>query len=219
MPQFEKQAVNMTLGQLATNDVHDPRIMELLVDIPREDFVPPLQRKAAYIDQNIEIAKGRVLLAPLTFAKLLEMAAVTPSCRALVIGCDNGYAVAVLAELAGHVVAIDSDSALVAKSMEHIKRLGIKDIDIKHVANMSYGYQLSAPYDVIFINGGIENLPDGLVSQLSIGGRLVGVRRVATGLGKGILVKRFDGHSNIREYFDASVVVLPGFEYPQKFDF
>ena len=219
MPQFERQAVNMTLGQLATNTVQDPRILQLLVDIPREDFVPQAQRKAAYIDQNIEIAKGRFLLAPLTFAKLLELAAVTPSCRALVIGSGNGYTTAVMAELAGHVVAIDSDSGLIAQSRENMSRLGIKDIDVQQVKNMADGYALSAPYDVIFINGGIEHLPDSLSSQLAIGGRLVAIRNVSNGLGKGILAKRFDGQVNIREYFDAGAAVLQGFEQPAHFVF
>lgn len=215
----ELQAVKMALGQLATNEVLNPEILQMLVDVPREDFVPLSQRKTAYVDEDIEIAKNRFLLAPLTFAKLLELAAVTPSCRALVIGGGNGYAAIVLAELAGHVVAIDTNSELIAQSIEHATRLEIKDVNFQQVKNMADGYALSAPYDVIFINGGIEILPEHLPSQLAIGGRLVAIREIAKGLGKGILVKRFDGHVNIREHFDVSTAILDGFEKTEKFVF
>lgn len=215
----ELQAVKMALGQLATNEVLNPEILQMLVDVQREDFVPLSQQKAAYVDEDIEIAKNRFLLAPLTFAKLLELAAVTPSCRVLVIGGGNGYAAIILAELTGHVVAIDTNSELIAQSIEHATRLEIKDVNFQQVKNMADGYALSAPYDVIFINGGIEILPEHLPSQLAIGGRLVAIREIAKGLGKGILVKRLDGHVNIREHFDGSTAILDGFGKTEQFVF
>jgi|CXWL01.1.fsa_nt_gi protein-L-isoaspartate(D-aspartate) O-methyltransferase len=215
----EIQAINMVMGQLSTNEVLEPHILQMLVNIPREDFVPQAQRGAAYIDEDIEIAKGRFLLAPLTFAKLLSLAGVTPSCRALVIGGGNGYAAAVLSELTGHVVSIDDSSELISQSMAYAQRLGLKDVDIQQVKNMAEGYAMSAPYDVIFINGGIEVLPEHLPSQLGIGGRLMAIRNVAKGLGKGILVKRLDGQVNIREYFDAATATLSGFERSKQFVF
>lgn len=215
----EMQAKNMTLGQLSTNEVLSPEILQMLVDIPRQDFVPLAQRKAAYIDQDIEIAKGRFLLAPLTIAKLITLAEITPSCRVLVIGSGNGYAAIVLAELTGHVVAIDNNSELIAQSIEHAVRLDIKDVDFQQVKNIADGYALSAPYDVIFINGAVKYIPENLPSQLAIGGRLVAIRETAKGLGKGILLKRLDGQVNIREHFDASTVVLDEFDKTEQFIF
>lgn len=215
----ELQAKHMALGQLATNKIIDKNILQMLVDVKREDFVPKNLRTVAYIDDDIDIGNGRVLLEPLTFARLLELAEVTPSCRVLIIGGGNGYAVAVLAEMAGHVVSIDNDSEMVAQSMEHVARLGLKDVDIQQVKNMADGYALSAPYDVIFINGAIENLSEDLVSQLSIGGRLVAIRNVTNHLGKGVLVKSVDGKINMRENFDATSKTLCGFEKPAQFVF
>lgn len=219
MSKFAKQAVNMAHGQLETNEVLNPAILQLLIDTPREDFVPQALRGAAYIDKDIEIAPGRFLLAPMTFAKLLELAEVTPSCRVLVIGDAGGYATAILSILAGHVVAIDSNVELHAKSLENAARFKLKDVDFQQVKNMADGYAMSAPYDVIFINGAVKILPDALTSQLGIGGRLVAIRETAPGLGSGILARRLDGHVNIREYFYASSAVLDGFGETHQFVF
>lgn len=214
----EIQAKHMVLGQLNTNEVLDKTILQMLTHVKREEFVPPALRHCAYIDADIEIGGGRVLLAPLTFARLLQLAEIEPSCRALIIG-GGGYAAAIFAELVGHVVSIDSSSELTAQAMEHAARLGLKDVDIKQVKNMAEGYALSAPYDIIFICGAIEQLPHNLVSQLSIGGRLVAIRNSTKTLGKGIVVKNIDGQTNLREHFDAYTEVLEGFEKKTQFVF
>lgn len=215
----ELQAKHMVLCQLATNEVVNTDITQMLVKIPREEFVPEHLSHIAYIDSDIEIKDGRFLLAPLTFARLLQLAEITPSCRVLIIGGGNGYAAAVFCELAGHVVSIDSDSELTAQAIHNAERLKLKDVDFKQVEDMAEGYGLSAPYDVIFINGAVEHLPNILTSQLSIGGRLVAIRKVAKGLGKGILIKHLDGQMGIREYFDASTAILKGFEKKERFIF
>ncbi|MEZ5691610.1 MAG: protein-L-isoaspartate O-methyltransferase [Rickettsiales bacterium] len=215
----ENQARNMVIGQLETNAITTPSIKKVLFDVPREFFVPIELKNSAYIDQDIEIYKNRFLLAPLTFAKLLELANITPSCRVLVIGCGNGYSTVILSELAGHVVSIDSDKELIAIANDNMMRLGVKDVNIKHVKNMADGYAMSAPYDVIFINGAVEYLPHQLATQLAIGGRLVAIQKVSTGLGKGILVKHMDGQVNVQSYFDSSSATLEGFEQKEKFTF
>ncbi len=219
MSKFALQAVNMVHGQLETNEVLNTDILQLLVDTPREDFVPSALRGTAYIDKDIEVSPGRYMLAPMTFAKLLELAEVTPSCRVLAIGDSNAYATAILSILGGHVVAIDSNVEMHAKALENAARFKLKDVDFQQVKNMADGYAVSAPYDVIFINGAVRILPDALTSQLGIGGRLVAIREVKKGLGKGILVRRLDGQVNIREYFDASTAVLEGFEESEQFVF
>ncbi len=219
MSKFAAQARHMAQSQLATNEVLNEQVLQVLVDIPREEFVPHTMRGAAYIDKDIEITKGRFLLAPMTFAKLLELAEITPSCRVLIIGDCNAYVASVISMLAGHVVSIDSNGALHADSLEHSARMKLKDVNFQQVKNMADGYAMSAPYDVIFINGAVKILPDALTSQLGIGGRLVAIRESSPGLGKGVLVRRLDGQVNIREYFDASTAVLDGFGQTQQFVF
>lgn len=213
------QANNMVLGQLATNAVIDEAVVQMISHVKREEFVPPAYRNCAYIDQDIEIGGGRVMIAPLTFARLLQLAEVEPSCRALIIGGGNGYAAAIIVYLVGHLVAIDDNSELTAQAMGHVARLNLGDVNIQQVGNMADGYALSAPYDIIFICGAIEQLPEQLISQLAIGGRLVAIREAAKGLGKGIIARVIDGQVNVREYFDASTKVLNGFEKTQKFIF
>jgi protein-L-isoaspartate(D-aspartate) O-methyltransferase len=215
----EVQAKHMVLGQLSTNEVSNEAVLQMLSHVKREEFVPPAYRHCAYIDQDIDIGGGRVMIAPLTFARMLQLADIEPSCRALIIGGGNGYAAAVIADLVGHVVSIDDSSELTAQAMAHVARLHLQDVDIQQVKNMADGYALSAPYDIIFICGAIEQLPEQLISQLAIGGRLVAIREAAKGLGKGIIARSIDGHVNIREYFDASTKVLSGFEKTRKFIF
>lgn len=208
---------NMAVGQLYTNEITDRRILQALVNVPREPFVPQVRQAAAYVDEDIDLGNGRYLLAPLTFAQLLELAKITPSCRVLVIGCATGYTAAVIKKLGGHVVAIDSNADFVAKTREHAKRLKLGDIDIEHVSNLSEGYGKSAPYNAIVICGAVRDIPEDLNTQLAMDGRLVAVRNISQrpglsgGLGKVLLVRRIDRHLQYREYFDAATAILPGF--------
>lgn len=216
---------NMILSQVFTNEVTDRRILQAMNDVPREPFLPEHLRGAAYIDEDLDIGNGRALMAPLTFAQLLDLAEITPSCRVLNIGCMTGYTAAVIAKLAGHVVAIDIDAAAIEQARVHVKRLALRDIDLEPVRSLVDGYALSAPYDVIVISGAVGFIPEKLSSQLGAGGRLVTVLNRATrpdsrgGLGKGLLVKRVNHTLQHREHFDASAVILPGFEQETSFRF
>jgi len=222
---YTNPAANMILGQLLTNDIADKHIFQAMEDIPREPFLPANLRGAAYVDGDLEIVTGRSLIAPLTFARLLDLANITPSCRVLNIGCLTGYTAAIIARLAGHVVAIDSDASVIEAARGHMQRLGIRNVNLQPVAAMQDGYAQSAPYDVIVISGAVHVISEMLGSQLSIGGRLVTVRNVAShpafggGLGKGLRVLRLDHKLQYREHFDASTPVLPGFESKEAFIF
>ena len=216
---------NMMLGQLLTNDITDKRILDVMTDLPREPFLPEKLRGAAYVDDNMDVGGGRFLLAPLTFARLLDFAEIKPSCRVLNIGCGTGYSAAVISKLAGHVVAIDVDDAAIQQGKDHMKRLGISNINFQTVKNMADGYAQSAPYNVIIIQGAINFISEALGSQLAVGGRLMAVRNIASradgkgGLGKGLLVTRLDHKLQFREHFDASCPLLPGFEQTTGFTF
>lgn len=216
---------NMVLGQLYTNEITDRRILQAMTDIPREPFLPEPLRGAAYVDEDLEVAPGRFLMAPLTFARLLDLARITPECRVLTIGCLTGYSAAILSRLASHVVAIDSDTAAIAQARDHMTRLGFTNVNAQVVKNMSEGYPMSAPYDAIVIQGAIGFISEVLGSQLSLGGRLVAIRSIMTrpdakeGLGKGLLVTRVDHKLQCREHFDAACATLPGFEQPAGFVF
>lgn len=225
MNKTSTQAKHMALGQLYTNEITDPRLLNVLAQVPREMFVPPALKGAAYVDEDLEIAPGRYLMEPMVFAKLLSLAEVGPSERVLCIGALTGYCAAVLGKLAGHVVATELDAAMVSQAGDAIRKLGIGDVDCQAVASLRDGYALSAPYDVIIICGAVEFVPEDLGKQLSLNGRLVTVRNVSDrpgvkgALGKGVLVRKLEQKLEFREYFDASCRLVPGFEPLQTFRF
>ena len=221
----QKMIGNMILGQLYTNDIGDKRILQAMAEIPRELFLPENLRGAAYVDEDLDVGNGRYMIAPLTFAKLLDLAEITPACRILSIGCLTGYSVAILSKLGAHVVGIDSDASAIVQARMQMQRLGINNVNLQPVSSMSDGYAMSAPYNVIVIQGAIRFISEILGSQLAVGGRLVAVRNISRrsdtpiGLGKGLLVTLAHHKLQYREHFDASCAVLPGFEQPADFIF
>src|SRR5690348_12087479 len=101
MPSSNTMRKHMIFGQLYTNDILDKRILDAMAAVPREEFLPEKLRGAAYVDDDLEVSPGRFLMAPLTFAKLLDLAEITPACRVLIVGCLNGYYAAVISKLGG----------------------------------------------------------------------------------------------------------------------
>jgi protein-L-isoaspartate(D-aspartate) O-methyltransferase len=209
---------NMAQGQLITNEILDPQILAAMAEIPREEFVPELLRGAAYVDHDLPVGGGRYLQAPLTFAKLLAHAGITPQCRVLNIGAVTGYTAAVIAKLAAHVVAVEVGAAAAQLVRDNLARFNFKNIDIESVNVLQDGYALSAPYNVIILSGGVRTIPEALQSQLAVHGRLSAVRLIAAradaqgGTGRGIVIRREHDHFYTSEHFDAPTILLPGFE-------
>ncbi len=209
-------ARSMILGQLYTNEIVDKRVLHAFERTQRELFVPETLRGAAYVDNNLDVGNGRSLLGPLTFGRLLTLAEINPGARILDIGCLTGYSTAMLAQMGGHVVAVDTDAGALGKAKELLK--AYKDIDLQLVKSLADGYGMSAPYDVIVIEGAVDFIPDVLARQLSDDGCIVTIMRKNTpqglvqGTGKGMLIKRLDGILQYREHFDAAAEILSGFE-------
>jgi len=213
MSSFSVQRRNMIEAQIRANDVTDPRIQTAMADVPRERFVPPEKRALAYADIPVEVSPGRYLLDPRTFAKLLELADVRPEDKVLDVGCATGYSAAVIARLAKKVFALEQDAELVRLASE----LGTPNVEVVQGA-LDQGHKQRAPFDVIFVNGAIQEPPETLLSQLAEGGRLVAV--VADGTaGKAQLFVREHGRIGARPGFDATVPTLVGFSKSVGFRF
>lgn len=214
----KRMSQSMVLGQLITNEILDKRILDALSKVSRAEFLPAGLQGSAYVDEDLPLGGGRFLMEPLTFARLLNLAQITEACRVLIVGCGNGYSTAVISQFAGPIVAIDSDADCIAQARANAKRLKLANVDIEQVKSMAEGYAVSAPYNVILVEGAIESVPEHLSSQLAKDGRLVAVRSIARrpasggGAGKGILVKRIEGKAQQSEHFDAACNILPGFE-------
>jgi protein-L-isoaspartate(D-aspartate) O-methyltransferase len=205
----------MVESQLRTNDVNDPVLLEAILAVPREAFLPEARRASAYIDRSVPLGDGRALNPPLATARLLVAAAINPGDHVLLVGAATGYAAALLARLGCAVVALEEDAALVAQAKTALSDYAGIDIVTGPLAE---GQAAGAPYDVIVVDGAIEALPDALIEQLKIGGRAVfasaerGVTRLCTGV-------RSAGGFGARPFVDSEAVVLPGFAVPKGFTF
>ncbi len=207
MTDFTTQRLNMVEAQVRANDVTDPRIHAAMRSVARELFVPGAKRGIAYADAAIEVVRGRFLLDPRTFSKLLQLANVAATDSVLDVGCVTGYSTAALGQLGRVVVGLEQDADLVRIAIDAIS--GVANASVVQ-GILVEGYGAKAPYDVIFINGAVETVPDALVAQLAEGGRLVAVVRQGA-LNRATLYLREHGRVGHRVAFDASAPLLAGF--------
>ena len=209
MPDFAAARRSMVDSQLKPNQIVDQRVAQAMAEVPRELFVPETLAAVAYVDEDLPIAPGRFLMEPIVFARLLQAAAIGPNDIVLDLGCGTGYSTAVLARLANAVVAIEPDPDLRARAETVMAKIGADNTAIVD-GDLTIGSPDQGPFDVIFLNGAAEQIPDGLVDQLADGGRLVAVQ-VRNGVGKTTVFERQGDLVGARELFDAAIPVLPGF--------
>jgi protein-L-isoaspartate(D-aspartate) O-methyltransferase len=221
MSGFSTARQKMVDGQVRPSDVTDSRILDAMLAVPREAFVPAKQRALAYLDLDLDVSEGasakRFLIKPVVTAKMLQAAEIKQGDNVLVVGCATGYAAAIIAKLAGQVTATESDPALAAKAGDILAGLGLANVTVR-MAAAAEGDPANAPYDAIVINGATEIVPDRLYGQLKEGGRLVGVF-ATTQPQRATIVTRSHGDFGNRALFDAAVPVLPGLERVAAFVF
>jgi protein-L-isoaspartate(D-aspartate) O-methyltransferase len=219
MSDFKLERANMVESQIRPNAVTDPELLKALFETPRELFVPPTLRSLAYMDGALRVEEGderrppRYLLAPMTFAKLVQLAGVRKTDRILDIGAATGYSTAILARLGATVVALENDAGLTALAKEALASLGVTNVSFT-LGPLEAGAPVSAPFDVIFLNGRAAHLPDALTAQLAEGGRMV-MAAGSDSAPKAKLITKIDSRIQERIGFDAGAPILPGFE-PQK---
>jgi protein-L-isoaspartate(D-aspartate) O-methyltransferase len=207
----------MVDGQVRTADVHNPDLLAAMLTIPRERFVPSSLAGQAYLDSDIEIAPGRVLLKPMVFAKLIEAVDVRATDHVLDVGCGFGYSSAVLSRLAASVVALEDDPALTTQAKTTLAAAGVSGVTVS-TGPLVGGWPAAAPYDLILLNGATEIVPDRLGSQLKPSGRLACIFGHAPAA-KAMIYRVSEGRLVGRPAFDAAAPVLPGFVAPPAFVF
>ena len=217
MSEFAAARETMVLSQLQPDRVSDDRIRDAMGELPREHFVPDQFKAVAYIDEDLEIAPGRYLMEPRVFGRLLQAANIGPQDVVLDVGCGSGYSSAVIAQLAGTVVALESDQGLREMATSNLEQLSVDNVAVVS-GDLSQGYATEAPYDVVFVNGAVVEIPSTLVEQLVNGGRLVSVI-LSDIVGRGTLVTRQNGQTDSIVLFDAQVPILAGFERRAGFRF
>jgi len=207
----------MVEGQVRTADVTDPELLDAMLTVPRERFVPPSLAELAYLDKDLPIVGGRALLKPMVLAKLIQAARVGSEDRVLDVGCAMGYSSAVLARLAGSVVALEENAELVGQARESLAAVGALRVELA-VGPLIAGWPAGGPYDVILLNGATEIVPEALSRQLKPEGRLVCVHGRSPAA-KAMIYYVIEDRLVGRPVFDAAAPLLPGFVAPPTFVF
>ncbi len=221
MSDFATARHKMVDGQVRTNDVTDLRVIEAMLEVPRELFAPETRRALAYLDLDLDVSEGgaakRFLIKPAVTGKMLQAAEIGPADKVLVVGAATGYLAALAGKLGGQVTATESEPALVAKARDVLAGLSLPNVTVKAAAAPE-GDPAGAPYDVILVNGATQVAPEGLYRQLQEGGRLVGVFALEVPQ-RVMIVTRSHGDLGHRTLFNAAAPVLPGLEQRPAFVF
>jgi protein-L-isoaspartate(D-aspartate) O-methyltransferase len=223
MIEFAQARTNMVESQVRPNKVTDRRIIDAMLDIPREVFVPPSMRALAYMDQEIMFesagsnAPERFMIAPMTLAQLIQLAEVDEQSLVLDVGCTTGYSSVILSRLSAAVVGLECDTALVDAATRNVMDLEADNAAIVE-GPLEKGYLDEGPYDAIVLQGSVPKMPVELCSQLKHGGRLVAVIGNRD-RGEGCLVRNIGGDLTMVSAFDAGAPRLPGFEVATEFVF
>ena len=215
MTDFAERRRMMVDTQIRPSDVTKFPIIEAMLAVPREAFVADAQREAAYADNNIDIAPGRVLLEPRTLAKMLDAIDVQPDELVLDVACGMGYSTAVVARVAQMVIGVEADESLASGAQDQLSAVSA-DNAIVHIGALAEGAAEHGPYDVIMVQGGVETMPEALLNQLKDGGRIIAIF-MSGALGEVKIGYKSADQISWRLAFNAGAPVLPGFEAAKEF--
>lgn len=215
MTEFTTRRVTMVDTQVRPSDVTKFPIIDAMLTVPRETYVPRDKREAAYVGENLDIGGGRVVLEPRTLAKLLDALDIQPTEMVLDLGCGLGYSAAVIARLADAVVAVEEDAGLAAEAQRVLSNEGVDNAAVI-TGPLAAGAAKHAPYDVITLQGGVETVPDAVLAQLKEGGR-IGAVFMDGAVGTAKVGYKIDGAMSWRSMFNAAAPVLSGFRKERGF--
>lgn len=215
MTDFATARRHMVDGQVRTADVTDHRIISAMQEVERERFVPAEATGLAYLDFAMMVGGGRSLLKPVVLARLIHAAELELTDRVLVVGCATGYSAAVLARVAGQVVALEEDEKLATAAQAALA--GQPNVTVAK-GPLVEGWSDGAPFDAILIDGAVEIVPDAFRRQLKDGGKLVCVLGVPPHA-SAMLYRRSGEELGGRAIFDAAASLLPGFAKTPVFAF
>lgn len=222
-PDFYASArFNMVESQLRPNRVIDDKLLDIMGRLPREAFLPADQKTFAYTDGDVSVGYGRKLLSPMVLARMIMALNLKDDDRVLDIGPATGYSSAILNDIAGEIIALESDPALTRQLQQNKIDFLLENTRLVQ-GSLSDGHAPASPYNAIIIEGAAQWIPEKITNQLADGGRMVcvvypegdlygkiGEARLYTKQSKGIVEQKL---------FDAAAPVLPGFTTRPKFVF
>lgn len=209
------QRTNMVESQVRPSDVTDRRVVRAMLAVAREQFLPDALKPVAYMDGELRLDAGRAVLAPRTFARLVQLAGLPDGAAVLDVGAGTGYAAAILAHMGARVTALEANAGLADTATRNLAAAGVAGVAVK-TGELTAGAPDQGPYDAIILAGAVEDVPDTLLDQLKDGGRLVAI--LGSGVtGRAVAWQRLGGSFDRIVGFDASATSLPGFQKPKAF--
>lgn len=214
----EQARFNMIEQQIRTWDVLDASVLELLAVVKREDFVPAAYRSMAFMDMDIPLPGGQVMLAPKLEARLLQSLAPARHEKALEIGTGSGYMAALLAHKALQVVSYEIRPALAAAARENLRRGAAANVEVRE-GDGAGGDPEGAPYGAIMLSGSVAQVPQSLLDQLTLGGRLMAIVGQEPVMRATLFTRVAERQWQSTELFDTVAPRLDGFVEPSRFKF
>ncbi|MFD0667120.1 protein-L-isoaspartate O-methyltransferase family protein [Ramlibacter sp. MAHUQ-53] len=215
---IEQARFNMIEQQIRPWDVLDPQVLELLSVLKREDFVPEAHKALAFVDMEIPLAPGKSMLAPRVEARLLQDVAPQPHEKVLEVGTGSGYMAALLAGRARSVISLELDPQLAAQARENLKKAGVENAEVR-VADGAKGLAGEAPFDVIVLSGSVAEVPQALLAQLKVGGRLIAIVGSEPMMRATLVTRTGETAYTTAQRWDTVAPRLQGFSEPSRFSF
>ena len=215
---IEQARFNMIEQQIRPWEVLDPQVLNLLFVIKREDFTPPAYRNLAFADLEIPLGDGQVMLAPKIEAKMLQELALKKTDKVLEVGTGSGYMAALLAAHTEHVVSVEIRPELAKFAQENLERAGVANVSVE-VGDGAKGWSARGPYDAILVSGAMPVVPEALLKQLRVGGRLAVVVGDAPVMEAQLITCTADGIYNTVNLFETVIPGLDGVIPNTKFSF
>jgi len=204
---IEQARFNMIEQQIRPWEVLDPQVLDLLFVVKREDFVPAAYRNLAFADMEIPIGSGQVMLAPRVEARLMQELGIRQTDKVLEIGTGSGYMAALLAARADHVVTVESRPEIAEFARQNLERAGVANVTIE-IGDGANGWAQRGSYDAIVVSGALPSLPDALLKQLRLGGRLAAIVGEAPVMEAQLVTCSAEGVYNTINLFETVVPAL-----------
>jgi protein-L-isoaspartate(D-aspartate) O-methyltransferase len=214
----EQARFNMIEQQIRPWDVLDTAVLDLLAQVRREDFVPPAYRSLAFVDSEIPLPEGQCMLAPRVEARLLQDAQVQRHERVLEIGAGSGFMAALLAHRAQTVVSLEVSALLAKMATDNLRRAGMANASVRQMDGAG-GLPGEAPFDVIVLSGSVAQVPQALLKQLKVGGRLIGIFGQEPVMNALRVTRLGDAGFQTDMLFETVAPRLSGFDEPSRFSF
>ncbi len=217
---FEQARFNMIEQQIRPWEVLDPQVLDLLSVVRREDFAPLAHKALAFVDMEIPLgaAANQVMLAPRVQARLLQELALKKTDQVLDIGTGSGFMAALMAHQAASVLSLETDASLAAQAQANLQKAGMTNVTVRQ-ADGSQGAAAEGPFDAILLSGSVAEVPQVLLDQLAVGGRLAAIVGDEPMMRATVITRTGQNSWTTTEPWDCNAPRLRGFAGPPRLTF